>query len=178
MNLERPYIETKRIVIDRKYNPKYGDDRECICGHPYYRHFDSYEDNYPIGCKYCSCDEFVEKVKGDKIFLVRVHDSAVWEEDLEKPGCYRPYYDPPIENRQNAYDHWTFENLTQSHNFIAISEAEVPECLAKHEENIKFFIWQSRNDGHGGSKGGSYPEYLEHVERVKRFNEKQKNVEN
>ena len=43
------------------YNPKYGDDRECICGHPYYRHFDSYEDNEPVGCKYCSCYTVVEQ---------------------------------------------------------------------------------------------------------------------
>lgn len=44
----------------RKYNPAYGDDRLCICGHPYYRHFDSYEDNAPVGCKYCSCYTFTE----------------------------------------------------------------------------------------------------------------------
>ena len=43
------------------YNPAYGDDRECICGHPYYRHFDSYDNNEPVGCKYCACFTFVEK---------------------------------------------------------------------------------------------------------------------
>jgi len=42
------------------YNPKYGDDRVCECGHAYYRHFDSYEDMYPCGCKYCDCEEFIE----------------------------------------------------------------------------------------------------------------------
>ena len=58
---EKPYLEEidiKRIV---KYNPKYGDDRICKCDHPYYRHFDSYEDMYPCGCKYCQCDEFQER---------------------------------------------------------------------------------------------------------------------
>jgi len=180
MNLESPYLITKRVVTERKYNPNYGDDRECICGHPYYRHFDTYEDMYNCGCKYCGCGNFQEKIEGDKIFLVRAHDFAVWEEDLEKPGCYRSMEIPgkEMKNRQNAYDHWTFENLTKSHDFVAISEAEVPEYLEKHEEQIKFFIWQSRNDGHGGAKGGSYPEYLEHLERVKQFNETHPNWKN
>lgn len=59
---EQPYIFN--VVTDRQraYNPNYGDDRECTCGHAYYRHFDSYDDNYPCGCKYCPCDEFKEKV--------------------------------------------------------------------------------------------------------------------
>lgn len=56
-----PYITTYSIQKEDKYNPEYGDDRECKCGHPYYRHFDSYENNYPCGCKYCSCFEFEEK---------------------------------------------------------------------------------------------------------------------
>jgi hypothetical protein len=43
-----------------KYNPKYGDERVCKCGHTYCRHFDSHEDMEPIGCKYCECMEFVE----------------------------------------------------------------------------------------------------------------------
>ena len=43
------------------YDPKFGDQRVCRCGHPYARHFDSYEDNAPVGCKYCDCSKFVEK---------------------------------------------------------------------------------------------------------------------
>ena len=50
-------VETSEKMV---YNPKYGDDRMCICGHPYYRHFDTYEDMYPVGCKYCDCYTFVE----------------------------------------------------------------------------------------------------------------------
>lgn len=55
-----PYLETSNIVLEHehKYNENYGDDRECECGHPYYRHFDTYEQMYPIGCKYCCCLEF------------------------------------------------------------------------------------------------------------------------
>jgi len=59
---EKPYIETKEIIINKAYNPKYGDDKICKCGHPYYRHFDSYEDMYDCGCKYCKCDNFELKI--------------------------------------------------------------------------------------------------------------------
>lgn len=42
------------------YNDEFGDDKVCACGHVYYRHFDSYDDMFPIGCKYCPCGEFHE----------------------------------------------------------------------------------------------------------------------
>lgn len=57
---EKPYIEEVVVTKVRKYNPKYGDKRMCECGHPYYRHFDSYEDMEAVGCKYCGCYTFVE----------------------------------------------------------------------------------------------------------------------
>lgn len=62
---DNPYIEKKIVVTKRLYNPKYGDDRECECGHAYYRHFDTYEDMDPVGCKYCGCHTFVEKCDDD-----------------------------------------------------------------------------------------------------------------
>jgi len=65
MNTEQPYIITERIAIDFSYNPKYGDERICYCGHPYHRHFDSYEHMDPVGCKYCDCYTFVEKINDD-----------------------------------------------------------------------------------------------------------------
>ena len=45
------------------YDTNFGDDKECKCGHQYYRHFDTYDDMYPIGCKYCngSCETFEAK---------------------------------------------------------------------------------------------------------------------
>jgi hypothetical protein len=52
----KPYLET--ITITKAYNPNYGDDIECECGHPYYRHFDTYENMDPCGCKYCTCYHF------------------------------------------------------------------------------------------------------------------------
>ncbi len=63
MTEEKPYLEEVVTETIYKYNPKYGDNKECECGHPYYRHFDTYEDMYAIGCKYCSCDHFKEKIK-------------------------------------------------------------------------------------------------------------------
>lgn len=54
-----PYAH-KEVILD-VYNPYYGDDRICKCGHPYYRHFDSYDNMENVGCKYCDCLEFVEK---------------------------------------------------------------------------------------------------------------------
>lgn len=58
---EKPYIT--RLVEVQSYNPNFGDERECQCGHQYHRHFDSYEDMKPEGCKYCGCCEFVERTE-------------------------------------------------------------------------------------------------------------------
>lgn len=47
------------ITKSQAYDPNYGDDEPCKCGHAYCRHFDTYEDMYPVGCKYCySCSVF------------------------------------------------------------------------------------------------------------------------
>ena len=53
---EPPYLY--RVVLERRYNPNYGNDRLCQCGHPYYRHFDWMDDSQLCGCKYCGCFEF------------------------------------------------------------------------------------------------------------------------
>ena len=58
---EEPYIVKTVITHLKCFNPKYGDDRICKCGHPYYRHFDTYEDMANIGCKYCGCYDFEER---------------------------------------------------------------------------------------------------------------------
>jgi len=45
------------------WDEKHDQDALCAkCGHAYYRHFDTYADMEPVGCKYCSCDAFVEPV--------------------------------------------------------------------------------------------------------------------
>jgi len=55
-----PYIITEKTVIEKKYNKDFGDERVCECGHPYYRHFDTYDNMYACGCKYCGCQNFIE----------------------------------------------------------------------------------------------------------------------
>jgi len=60
---EPAYLLTHKMGYEIKYNPKYGNDRVCECGDPYYRHFDTYDDMYPCGCKYCGCGTFKEEKK-------------------------------------------------------------------------------------------------------------------
>lgn len=57
---DKPYIEIETKKIDLLYNKDYGDDRMCICGHPYYRHFDPFDNDAAVGCKYCVCYKFKE----------------------------------------------------------------------------------------------------------------------
>ena len=43
------------------YDSDFGDERECKCGHMYYRHFDWAADYATVGCKYsltCECPGF------------------------------------------------------------------------------------------------------------------------
>jgi hypothetical protein len=55
-----PYLQVFSVSRLRTYNPDYGDNRECWCGHPYYRHFDTYKEMLAVGCKYCGCTDFRE----------------------------------------------------------------------------------------------------------------------
>jgi hypothetical protein len=57
----KPYFTIIKVETELKYNPDFGDDRICECGHTYYRHFDSYEHMDACGCKYCECYIFKEK---------------------------------------------------------------------------------------------------------------------
>jgi hypothetical protein len=59
-NKPEPYIVELVTTEIRRHNPEYGDDRTCVCGHSYYRHFDTYDGMAAVGCKYCECDVFVE----------------------------------------------------------------------------------------------------------------------
>jgi len=51
------------IQINRLWNENHDQNDECVCGHVYHRHFDSWEDMRPVGCKYCECDTFASKQK-------------------------------------------------------------------------------------------------------------------
>ncbi len=56
--------EPERRPATEVYDPAYGDDRLCECGHPYHRHFNIHDGCYEIyGCKYCQCYEFKEKTE-------------------------------------------------------------------------------------------------------------------
>ena len=57
---ENPYLKKVIRKTILSYNSNYGDERICECGHPYYRHFDTYEQMSPVGCKYCGCFKFKE----------------------------------------------------------------------------------------------------------------------
>ena len=81
MNNEKPYIETIRVVTDYNYNPNYGDDRVCECGHAYYRHFDTYYHMSNVGCKYCGCGEFKEKIVVRSVSPLDPYGEEKWEDD-------------------------------------------------------------------------------------------------
>jgi hypothetical protein len=53
-------LDTK---IARLWDENHDQNAKCECGHVYHRHFDSWEDMEPIGCKYCQCDTFKEVSK-------------------------------------------------------------------------------------------------------------------
>jgi len=78
-DIEQPYLFGYRVDKVRSYNKRYGDDRLCKCGHPYYRHFDSHEDMLDVGCKYCRCFEFVEAQPDSKDVLAIVAEQQEGE---------------------------------------------------------------------------------------------------
>ncbi len=96
-------------------------------------------------------------------YLVRPGDMLIFEID-ESNGCYRVYDEKEIKNRPNAYKHFSYENLTQNHHFFPIEKDKLD--VYKHFNSIyyKFLSWEGRPDGHGGSKGGTFKDFLERHE--------------
>lgn len=90
-NINSPYLEQVDFKVVRKYNPEYGDEKICKCGHPYHRHFDSYEEMSDVGCKYCGCFYF-EESKMEPEFLVWYAQNRFALEDLD--------------NQEVAYQAW------------------------------------------------------------------------
>jgi len=45
------------VFLDKFYYIDTNHDKMCYCGHEYHRHFDGYDDNRYIGCKYCECND-------------------------------------------------------------------------------------------------------------------------
>lgn len=70
--LEEVAYHEGAISSEPEYDPSFGDNRKCQCGHTYYRHFDTYDNMSAVGCKYCSswedvcrpgyCNRFTEEV--------------------------------------------------------------------------------------------------------------------
>lgn len=56
-----PYLYERVSYVTVKWNKNYVQDALCMCDHPYYRHFDTYEEMRAVGCKYCGCMDFVLK---------------------------------------------------------------------------------------------------------------------
>jgi hypothetical protein len=55
-----PYLITTvtRTLTAHRFNKAYDQNAKCAepgCDHPYYRHFDTYENMAIVGCKYCIC---------------------------------------------------------------------------------------------------------------------------
>jgi len=77
----------RRTLLDG-YNPDFGDDKLCVCGHTYYRHFDTYDDMEPVGCKYCGdCGTFVDPVgmsEHDEVRMRRAWAAQKGQFDEEK----------------------------------------------------------------------------------------------
>ena len=47
-----PYVGEEDQIAEQ-YDENFGDNKECLCGHPYYRHFDTHDRMSAVGCKYC-----------------------------------------------------------------------------------------------------------------------------
>lgn len=96
-------------------------------------------------------------------YLVRPSDFHIFDLD-ESNNCYRSWSNKNVTyddgTRPNAQLHYTFNNLTENYHFFAISESDLEIYEKKNDDYNKFISWQTRPDGHGGSKGGTYTEYL------------------
>lgn len=94
-------------------------------------------------------------------YLVRPHDFSIFEID-DSNGCYRAYKQEGkvIENRPNAYAHFTYKNLVENYGFIPIDEYDIKHYTKKNKLYHDWISWSTRPDGHGGSKGGTMEEYL------------------
>jgi hypothetical protein len=59
---ENAYLKRIKKVVIWEYNPDYGDDRVCICGHTYQNHFDFGLDviNPDLCDCVCGCEYFKE----------------------------------------------------------------------------------------------------------------------
>jgi len=84
--------DTARVLKDNgapAYDPEYGDRKICECGHEYNRHFDSYEDMAPMGCKYCFCYGFRLRQE-EKSTMDGYAEALKMDREIEKITDYQP----------------------------------------------------------------------------------------
>ena len=115
--------------------------------------------------------ETSQEIKQTK-YLVRPKDFHIFDLD-ESNNCYRSYSTRcvtyPDGTRPNAQLHFNFKNLVENYDFIPIQDAELKKYEEKHELYCGYMMWSGRSDGHGGAKGGTMQEYLEHLEHLKQY---------
>ena len=103
-------------------------------------------------------------------YLVRTRDYHIWELDPSN-GFYRSYscvVKYPDGTIPNARPNMNYEDLTKIYGFIPIKKDQLEIYEKKHQEYLDFTSWQCRSDGHGGSKGGTFGEWIEYKELNKR----------
>lgn len=117
-----PYIKRRTITVEKMYNPAYGDDRMCKCGHRYESHFDSYDNMANVGCEFCFCTDFVESKSIQIKSLLEALDYWI---DLSPCTCRSEY---PI----GACE---FCDLTRVREYVKKGQADAE--LASYEANNK-----------------------------------------
>ena len=97
-------------------------------------------------------------------YLVRPDDMHIFEID-ESNGCYRSYTCRDVTdrfgNRPDADEHMNYDNLTNNYNFFPINENDLEMYGYFHEIYCRYLNWTCRPNGHGGSKGGTFTEFIE-----------------
>ena len=111
--VDAPYLVTRELIErhTHKFNPEFKGGT-CDCGHEYDRHFDSWEDNEPVGCKYCECFVWnppVEKagllpfvIQGDGTVLYAFMISSDPAYGGAKPQISKGHVDPEDEGSKAA----------------------------------------------------------------------------
>lgn len=93
-------------------------------------------------------------------YLVRPGDMHIFEIE-EYSGFYRSYFTRNTKNRPNAYEHFTYENLTRDYNFFPIEEKELEMYVYINRLIHDYMSWKYKSDGHGGIKEvGTFDEFL------------------
>lgn len=79
-------IKREECVHDpmRHYDATFGDDRKCDCGHPYYRHFDPYDEWKHVGCKYCGCHIWHEPGTNSEPFFARYLNNSIDDSEIDR----------------------------------------------------------------------------------------------